>query len=210
MSAAGSQEELFEAEFRGPEGFAYQSAFISIEEEEALLEIIRNLPLQEAKFQQYTARRRTVWYGAQYDRASKAAKPAPAIPEFLWLLRDRVASWLKLPASSFVHGLVTEYRPGTPLGWHRDAPEYEVIAGVSLGSAARIRLRPYEPGGSHRKADVLALVLEPRSVYRICGPARWNWQHSIAPTKQLRYSITFRTGRPVVGSNSLIRPGKEG
>jgi len=23
--------------------------------------------------------------------------------------------------------------------------------------------------------------------------ARWKWQHSIAPTPQLRYSITFRT-----------------
>jgi hypothetical protein len=25
--------------------------------------------------------------------------------------------------------------------------------------------------------------------------ARWGWQHSIAPTRALRYSITFRTRR---------------
>jgi hypothetical protein len=27
------------------------------------------------------------------------------------------------------------------------------------------------------------------------GPARWAWQHSIAATKALRHSITFRTLR---------------
>jgi hypothetical protein len=27
------------------------------------------------------------------------------------------------------------------------------------------------------------------------GDARWRWQHSIAPTTTLRWSITFRTPR---------------
>jgi hypothetical protein len=35
--------------------------------------------------------------------------------------------------------------------------------------------------------------LEPRSAYSITGHARWGWQHAISPTKELRYSITFRT-----------------
>jgi alkylated DNA repair dioxygenase AlkB len=35
----------------------------------------------------------------------------------------------------------------------------------------------------------------PRSVYLLRGPARWSWQHGVAPTKQLRYSITLRTAR---------------
>lgn len=195
MSAPISQEELFESEFRGPPGFVYQPAFITREEESALLEIIRELPLQEAKFQQYTARRRTVRYGTEYDPRVKAPDHAPGIPEFLFPLRDKVARWIELPAESFVHGLVTEYRPGTPLGWHRDAPDYEAIAGVSLGGACRMRLRPYQPGEGHKKEDVIALELEPRSAYQIRDKARWGWQHSIAATKQLRYSITFRTAR---------------
>ena len=41
----------------------------------------------------------------------------------------------------------------------------------------------------------LALELQPRSAYCMQGDARWRWQHSIAPTKALRYSITFRTLR---------------
>lgn len=195
MSVPISQEELFESEFRGLPGFAYQPAFITREEESALLDIIRELPLQEAKFQQYTARRRTVRYGTEYDPRAKAPDAAPGIPEFLFPLRDKVARWIELPAENFVHGLVTEYRPGTPLGWHRDAPDYEAIAGVSLGGACRMRLRPYQPGERHKKEEVISLELEPRSAYQIRDKARWGWQHSIAATKQFRYSITFRTAR---------------
>jgi hypothetical protein len=99
------QEELFESEFRGPPGFVYRPGFITFEEESALLEIIRGLPLQEAKFRQYTARRRTVWYGTEYDRRRKSPNKAPGIPEFLWPLRDKVAAWIRLPAQNFVHGL---------------------------------------------------------------------------------------------------------
>ncbi|HEX7256079.1 MAG TPA: hypothetical protein VF236_09155 [Gaiellaceae bacterium] len=39
------------------------------------------------------------------------------------------------------------------------------------------------------------VLLEPRSGYVLTGPARTSWQHSIPPTKELRYSITFRTLR---------------
>jgi alkylated DNA repair dioxygenase AlkB len=90
--------------------------------------------------------------------------------------------------------LVTEYRPGTQLGWHRDSPEYGELAGVSLGGHCRMRLRPYPPQKGDRKS-VLSMELAPRSAYSMREEARWGWQHSIAPTAMLRYSITFRTLR---------------
>jgi alkylated DNA repair protein (DNA oxidative demethylase) len=37
--------------------------------------------------------------------------------------------------------------------------------------------------------------LAPRSAYVLSGKARWSWQHSIPPGKELRYSVTFRTLR---------------
>jgi hypothetical protein len=40
----------------------------------------------------------------------------------------------------------------------------------------------------------------PRSIYLLRGAARWGWQHSVAPTKVLRYSITLRT--PAAGRRS--------
>jgi alkylated DNA repair dioxygenase AlkB len=44
-----------------------------------------------------------------------------------------------------------------------------------------------------RKSKIISLELEPRSAYIMQGPVRWQWQHSVAATRALRYSITFRT-----------------
>ena len=189
------QQELFEAHAQLPEGFTYRTEFITVEEEASLLAEIRALPLAEARYKEYTARRRTVSYGGQYDYVLNKLDSAPSLPECLLPLRDKVAEWVGIPPEEFVHALVSEYRPGTPLGWHRDVPDFEVIVGVSLGGRARMRLRPYRPGEKQRREEVIALDLEPRSAYIIRGEARWGWQHSVSPTKELRYSITFRTAR---------------
>jgi alkylated DNA repair dioxygenase AlkB len=178
-----------------PEGFVHAPELISREDEAALLEAIRELPLKEAAYKEYTAKRRTVSYGGKYDYTQNVLNPAPEIPAFLMPLRDKVASWVGIPPEKFVHGLVSEYRPGTPLGWHRDVPDFEAIVGVSLGGTARMKLRPYKPGERNLRADVIVLDLEPRSAYSIRGVARWGWQHSIVATTELRYSVTFRTSR---------------
>jgi alkylated DNA repair dioxygenase AlkB len=68
--------------------------------------------------------------------------------------------------------LVAEYAPGTPLGWHRDVPDHEDVFGVSLGSTAVLRLRPYPPVAPKRE-DVVKLRAAPRSIYALRGPARW-------------------------------------
>jgi alkylated DNA repair dioxygenase AlkB len=97
-------------------------------------------------------------------------------------------------AEALAHVLVAEYAPGTPLGWHRDVPDFEDVAGVSLGADAVLRFRPWPPT-SPKKEDVLKLVVQRRSIYALRGPARWAWQHSVAPVAALRWSITFRTLR---------------
>jgi alkylated DNA repair dioxygenase AlkB len=195
MRRAGEQGDLFGDAPSVPEGFVFEPAFLSREEEEALLAVIRELPLEEAKYKEYTARRRTVSYGGKFDYTRNVLNRTAPIPDVLFPLRDKVARWAGIPADEFVHGLVSEYRPGTPLGWHRDVPDFEAIVGVSLGGAARMKLRPYKPGERNLVKDVIDLDLPPRSAYSIRGTARWDWQHSIAATKELRYSITFRTSR---------------
>jgi alkylated DNA repair dioxygenase AlkB len=102
----------------------------------------------------------------------------------------------------FVQVLASEYQPGVPLGWHRDVPDFEVVVGVSLASAARLRFRPYPWDAAHRK-EVFSLDLEPRSIYMLRDQARWGWQHSVPPVKQLRYSITFRTARERTSPGTL-------
>jgi alkylated DNA repair dioxygenase AlkB len=187
------QRDLFSSAPALPEGFVYERELITPEEEAGLVAEIAKLPLREAKYKEFTARRRTVSYGGQYDFSRNRLESAPDIPEFLFPLREKVAQWVGVEPGRFVHALVTEYSAGTPLGWHRDVPNFELIVGVSLAGRARMRLRPYRPGEKQDREDVIVLDLEPRSAYVMRDTARWGWQHCISETKELRYSITFRT-----------------
>jgi alkylated DNA repair dioxygenase AlkB len=189
------QSDLFAgASLPLPAGMSYREAFLSERDEASLLSIIQSLPLTEAKYRQYTARRRTISYGAGYDFTHQKTTPAPPLPAFLDDVRSRAAAWAGIEAEDFVHALIAEYQPGTPLGWHRDVPDYEVIVGISLASAARMRFRPY-PWTPERRKEIFAIELARRSAYILRGAARWQWQHSVPPVKVLRYSITFRTAR---------------
>ena len=139
-------------------------------------------------------------YGARYDFSNNTLIEAPPIAPFLHPLRLRIADWAGIAAESFSHAIVTEYRAGTPLGWHRDIHHFETVVGVSLASPARMRLRRYPPQRGDRAAT--NLELEPRSIYSMQAAARWDWQHAISPTHALRYSITFRTLRGARGESS--------
>ena len=174
-----------------PEGLVYQPEFVNSAEEAELLAVVRALPLKEAQYLQYTARRRIVSFGGSYDFSSQELRPAGPIPELLHPLRKRIAALMRVPADSVNHALVAEYQPGTPLGWHRDVPDFGVVGGLSLLGSARMRFRPYPHCRNDR--TTLKIDLEPRSAYAMSGAARWDWQHAISPTRELRYSITFRT-----------------
>ena len=175
-----------------PAGMSFREDFIGGDEEAALVAVIASLPLHEARYKGYTARRRVAHFGFAYDYDDNRLLPSAPLPESLEPLRDKAAAWVGEPPGAFVSALVAEYQPGVPLGWHRDVPDYETVVGVSLAGPGRMRFRRYPPLAP-KKADVLSLELAPRSAYVLRAEARWGWQHSVAPTPALRYSITFRT-----------------
>ena len=187
-----AQGILFEGESALPSGLVHREGFLDAAEEGVLLAGIRSLELREAQYKEYTAHRRVASFGAGYDFDANELTPAPQMAPFLLPLREKVASWTGTPAEEFGYALVSEYRPGTQLGWHRDVPHFEKVAGISLGGRALMRFRPFPP---QKGARILTLSLEPRCAYILQEDARWKWQHSIAPTPELRYSITFRTRR---------------
>jgi len=191
------QAEIFPPEL--PPGLIYREDFISTDEEQRLLWEMQRLALKQSQYRQYTARRRTVNFGFSYDFTHLRSTPAPPIPEFLNSLRTRAAEWAGVQAEDFVQALIAEYQPGTPLGWHRDVPDFELVVGVSLAGTARLRFRPY-PWSPEKKSKVFALELAPRSAYILRDQARWEWQHHVPPTKELRYSITFRTASERLGA----------
>ncbi len=188
-----------------PEGWLYRDDFLAPAEEAELLSAIGAMTLHEARYKAWTAKRRVAHFGTAYDFDTNRLLPSEDVPAWLWPLRGKAADWVGLPAEDFASALVAEYRPGTALGWHRDVPDFEVVVGVSLGSACRMRMRRY-PAVAPKKSGVLSVDLRPRSAYVLRGPARWDWQHSIAPTPALRWSITFRTRRTATARRRPAAP----
>lgn len=187
------QSDLFaEEEIVSIPGLRYEQDFLSLEEEAALVELVGSLPLQPARYKEYVARRQVISYGGSYDFDTNTLRPGKPLDERLVPLRDRVADWLAVERRQIVQVLVAEYAPGTPLGWHRDVPDFEVIAGVSFGGEATLRFRPYPPDDVAKRRAV-QLTVAPRSIYKMAGAARWGWQHCVPPVKHRRWSITFRT-----------------
>jgi alkylated DNA repair dioxygenase AlkB len=174
-----------------PEGFKYQPDVITIDEERELVREIEALPLKEFQFQGFTGKRRVLSFGWRYDFNDRALQKADDIPAFLLPLRERAARFASLGPTDLQHVLVTEYSPGTAIGWHRDKAMFAEVVGISLLSAARFRLRRKVAD----KWERAAIVVEPRSAYLLSGPARTEWEHSIPEVERLRYSITFRNFR---------------
>ena len=100
------------------------------------------------------------------------------------------AAFARALPEQLVEAVVTEYPSGAPIGWHRDVPQFEIVIGISLASSCRMRFKPYKETGR-----IVSITLEPGSIYVMSEAARWKFQHSIPPVKELRYSITFRTLR---------------
>jgi alkylated DNA repair dioxygenase AlkB len=184
-----------------PPGFQYRDDFISVAEEATLLEHIGRIEFANFGMRGVIAKRRVAFFGASYDLGATADEPdaAPPIPDFLHLLMTRAAAWAGVETNAFAMALINEYRAGSPIGWHRDAPQYDIVAGVSLLSPCRMRFRPYiSPGATPstgRRAATHEILLTPRSAYLMTGESRSAYEHSIPPVAELRYSITFRTLR---------------
>jgi alkylated DNA repair dioxygenase AlkB len=107
-------------------------------------------------------------------------------------LLEKTASFLSLDSRAFAELLVTGYPTGSVINWHRDAPPFDLIAGISLLADCTFRLRPYDKAKQGR-GNIISVPVRRRSLYVMQGVARNEWEHSISPVKQPRYSITLRT-----------------
>lgn len=124
------------------EGFQYRPHLISMPEEMALLAHLRELPFTEFDFHGYKGKRRIVSFGWQYEFSGPGTlRKADDIPEFLLRLRSLAASFAKLDPEELQHVLVTEYRPGAGIGWHRDKHVFGEVVGVSLLAPCVLRFR---------------------------------------------------------------------
>ncbi len=174
-----------------PEGLLYRPDFVSVEEERSVLGLLETFEFGELTMRGQTAKRTVRHFGLDYEYETFKLTPGEPLPRDLEWVRARAAASIEADPDDLAQTLVTRYPPGAPIGWHRDAPMFGKVIGISLRGACRMRLQR----GKGTERETAEVLLEPRSVYVLDGPARTHWQHSIPAVKELRYSITFRTLR---------------
>jgi alkylated DNA repair dioxygenase AlkB len=174
-----------------PAGFRYAPDVIDAEEEARLVTAFAGLPFKEFEFHGFLGKRRVVSFGFRYDFNGGGLTETEPMPPFLLPVRGRAAAFAGLTPDRLQHVLITEYRPGAAIGWHRDRANFGDVIGVSLVSPCTFRMRRRRGSGWERAAT----RLDRRSVYLMRGPSRDEWEHSIPAVDALRYSITFRSMR---------------
>jgi alkylated DNA repair dioxygenase AlkB len=187
MSLVAAQPDLFAEQ--GLPGLSQAGAIVAPDEEQVLIASIDAAPLTPFRFHQWFGKRLTATYGWSYDFDDGSFTPAEAIPDWLLPVRAKAARFAGLPPDELAQALLIRYDPSAGIGWHRDRPVFEHVLGISLGAPATMRFRQRRRGGFDRAS----ILLTPRSIYHLTGEARHQWEHSIAPMDETRWSITFRS-----------------
>jgi alkylated DNA repair dioxygenase AlkB len=175
-----------------PPGFNYYPNFITEAEEAQLMKLVAQFELQQMKFHEYEAKRKVINFGQGWSFTEQKLKQGNAIPAEFAFIVDRIAKQLSIPNELIVQFLITEYPVGSVINWHRDAPPFDIIAGLSLLADCSFKLRPHDKEKQTRSATI-SLPVQRRSLYSMQGPAKSEWQHCTAPLNKIRYSLTFRT-----------------
>jgi alkylated DNA repair protein (DNA oxidative demethylase) len=170
-------------------GLSTRADLIDAADERLLIERIDATGPTPFRFQGWTGKRLTTSFGWSYDFEVGRPKDAPPIPDWLLPFRDRMAAFAGLATDTLIQALLIRYDAGAGIGWHRDRPIYGHVLGLSLGEPAAMRFRRRTATGFER----VSVPLEPRGAYHMTGPARHEWEHSIAELERPRWSITFRS-----------------
>ncbi|WP_408095515.1 alpha-ketoglutarate-dependent dioxygenase AlkB [Peredibacter sp. HCB2-198] len=179
------QKQLSFLENSQPKGLHYFPEFISVEEEKKLITFLQSLDWKNIHMHGVIAKRKVVHFGMDYYYDSRTFSPTTPAPKELHFLIKRAADKLKIDPGEIKEILISYYPVGAPIGWHRDAPMFESVFGVSLLNPCTMKFR--SDSGNYK------MELAPRSGYILEGEARWKWQHHIPAVKIERYSITMRT-----------------
>lgn len=174
-----------------PDGFTYRDDLLDPIDQRDLTRALEAMTFDEVRFQGHLAKRTVRHFGYGYDYNSRAISTGDPLPLELEDVHRCAAEFAGVDRDALAECLVTRYPAGAGIGWHRDAPAFGKVVGISLGSPCVFRFRrKTDDGFEHAKLEA-----RPGSAYILSGAARWTWQHSIPPVDDDRYSITFRTLR---------------
>src|SRR4051794_23161353 len=151
-----------------PQGLVYRPELLAPEEEAELLQELETLRFDPIVLHGREARRTGRHFGLDYDYGARTPMPGEPVPDWLLPLRARAAELVGQDPEELVEILVQRYPPSSTIGWHRDAPAFGTVVGVSLGGTSRLRFQR----GKGEERRVWEVLLEPRSGYVLSGEAR--------------------------------------
>jgi alkylated DNA repair dioxygenase AlkB len=141
---------------------------ISPAEEGRFVGELETLPFKEFEFHGFLGKRRVVSFGWRYDFTGGGLRKTEDMSGFLLPIRERAAAFAGLIPDNLQQVLLTEYRPGAAIGWHKDRSVFGEVVGISLLSSCTFRLRRKASGGWERASP----QLEPRTAYLLQGHVR--------------------------------------
>src|SRR5215210_1112161 len=124
-----------------PEGLVYRPELITASEESDLLAILGDLRFDPIVIRGQAARRTARHFGLDYDYEARAPMPGEPVPDWLLPVRERAAELAGHDPAELVEILLQRYPEGSTIGWHRDAPAFGTVIGVSLGGSSRLRFQ---------------------------------------------------------------------
>lgn len=148
-----------------PQGLVYRPELISAAEERELLDELQSLRWDPIVMHGGTARRSGRHFGLDYDYQARASQSGDPIPDWLLPARERAAHLAGHEPEELVEILVQRYPPGSTIGWHRDAPAFGRVVGISLRGVSRLRFQRGKGDGRR----VWEVLFEPRSGYVLAG-----------------------------------------
>jgi alkylated DNA repair dioxygenase AlkB len=189
------EESAGAASYTDIQGLQYIRDFVRPETHDQLLAEINKQPwLNDLK-------RQVQHYGYRYDYKSRSVDYSMRIgdlPEWALELGRRLVETCLLPELPD-QVIVNEYEPGQGIKDHVDCEPCftDTIASLSLGSKC---IMNFTEKATKR---LIPILLEPRSLVVMTGPARYEWTHGIPPRKSdefhgrlfkrsRRVSVTFR------------------
>ncbi len=175
-----------------PEGLTVIEEFVSVDEEQMLLNSV-TWPQQSKDHDQGTMKNRQVLHFGHefvYSDNSIAPEPTESFPRAWTSILDRISNQghqNRLPDQCTVN----KYLPGQGIPAHVDSHSCcdDTITSLSLGSSIVMTYKSLTTRNREHRRNV---VLEPRSLLVMKGPARYFYSHCIVPRKSDIVPVNFQ------------------
>src|SRR3954465_14709993 len=121
------------------QGLRYELELMPPATERELLDVFESLRWDPIVIRGQAAKRTARHYGLDYDYEARSPTPGEPVPDWLEPARGLAAGLAGARPGGLAEILVQRSPPGSAIGWHRDAPAFGEVIGLSIGGFSRMR-----------------------------------------------------------------------